>query len=576
MCDSTKVTAASAPLARCISCFGGRHFPARRFPIVLLLLAAAAFQPVDAQRAGHAVAPESPDYEALLALHAEFLEVAASVIEDGVPNYTPAAMSAQHRAVSELLERANAMDSRAWPTAKRVDHLLVIAEMRALEFQHRSVRPWSRDPGFYAAISLGFGPKVHQALSVPGLPIAEERLDYVSMKLDAVPVLYRQARENLTEPAADLARLAMATKIVERNVMRQFAEAVAEHHPELAPKAHAAADAAEDYRVWIEERLPTMTEPAGVGHEDYEWYLRHVLLLPYTFDEMVAITEREYERSVAMMRVREFLDRDIPMPEPVESFEEYDRIRYEAGTELLAWLRENELLTLPEGLEQGRGTPPYQFPAMRDPAEPGPFDLPIRRHFFREIEDRDAMSLRGHDLPGHRLDALVLSEDDRPIRGRNSMYFVNGPRMEGWAYYQEEVIYQGGLLDDRPRATELHYLMQAKRAARVLPELMMHANEWDFATALESLITRTPYWMEPGDAIALFDMELYLRQPGYGLGYLIGKMQFEELLATRANQLGDAFDLREFHDEFLAAGVIPISLIRWEMTGLEDQVEAMW
>ncbi len=555
---------------------------ALRLP-ALLLLATAAFQPADAPTippgadyAFHPVPLAPADYETLLALHAEFLAIATPTIEDGVPDYTPAAMVAQHGAVTGLLERLAAIDSRGWPTEHRVDHLLLTAEMRALEFQHRAVRPWSRDPGFYAAISLGFGPKVHQALPVPGLPIAEARLDYVSMKLDAVPVLYRQARENLTEPAADLALLAMATKVVERNVMRQFAEEVAAYHPELVPKAHAAADAAEEFRIWLEDRLPTMTEPAGVGREDYEWYLRHVLLLPYSFDEMVAITEREYERSVAMMRVRQFVDRDVPMPAPVESFEEFDRIRYEAGTELLAWLREKELLTLPDGLEQGRGTPPYQFPAMRDPAEPGPFDHPIRRHFFREIEDRDAMSLRGHDLPGHRLDGLVLSADDRPIRGRNSMYFINGPRMEGWAYYQEEVIYQGGLLNDRPRATELHYLLQAKRAARVLPELMMHANEWDFATALESLITRTPYWMGPGDAIALFDMELYLRQPGYGLGYLIGKMQFEELLATRANQLGDAFDLREFHDEFLAFGVIPISLIRWEMTGLEDQVEGMW
>ena len=50
----------------------------------------------------------------------------------------------------------------------------------------------------------------------------------------------------------------------------------------------------------------------------------------------------------------------------------------------------------------------------------------------------------------------------------------------------------------------------------------------------------------------------------------------EQLLADRALQLGDRFSLKEFHDQFLAAGMIPISLIRWEMTGLDDEVRRFW
>jgi hypothetical protein len=50
----------------------------------------------------------------------------------------------------------------------------------------------------------------------------------------------------------------------------------------------------------------------------------------------------------------------------------------------------------------------------------------------------------------------------------------------------------------------------------------------------------------------------------------------DQLLADRAMQLGDRCNLKEFHDEFLAAGMIPISLIRWEMTGLHDEVRRFW
>ena len=64
-----------------------------------------------------------------------------------------------------------------------------------------------------------------------------------------------------------------------------------------------------------------------------------------------------------------------------------------------------------------------------------------------------------------------------------------------------------------------------------------------------------------------FEQHLYLQQPAYGTSYVIGKMEIERLLADRATQLGDAFTMRDFMDEFDAAGLIPASLVRWELMG---------
>ena len=105
---------------------------------------------------------------------------------------------------------------------------------------------------------------------------------------------------------------------------------------------------------------------------------------------------------------------------------------------------------------------------------------------------------------------------------------------------------------------------------------MMHSNDWSFAQAFKSLTTEAPYWMGPDDAVAWFDLELYLRQPGYGMGYTMGKLQIERLIADRHRQLGRSFNLREFHDQFLASGIVPIALIAWEMTGLESQIQKLW
>jgi uncharacterized protein (DUF885 family) len=63
------------------------------------------------------------------------------------------------------------------------------------------------------------------------------------------------------------------------------------------------------------------------------------------------------------------------------------------------------------------------------------------------------------------------------------------------------------------------------------------------------------------------EQRLYLQQPGYGTCYLSGKAQIEALLAERVAAQGEALSLRAFVDELNASGMIPVSLIRWEMTG---------
>ena len=75
--------------------------------------------------------------------------------------------------------------------------------------------------------------------------------------------------------------------------------------------------------------------------------------------------------------------------------------------------------------------------------------------------------------------------------------------------------------------------------------------------------------MRPELDLLGFEQQLYLRQPGYGTSYVTGKSLIDELIKDRSHQLGEAFTLRRFFDEFNDAGVIPVSLIRWQLTGLQ-------
>ncbi|AVA12527.1 MAG: DUF885 family protein [Sphingopyxis granuli] len=544
------------------------HLAAALTAMPLLSLAAAA--PLAAQEQA-----ARPDHGALVALYDAFRAFVPPPMVKGVPDYSPPAMAKQYEELKRFQARLAAIDDSGWPVSERVDYMVVLAEMRGLEFQHRVVQPWKRDPAFYSTTNLGFGPKMHGAIAIPKLPLPKDKLAEFTARLNAVPEALRQARVNLTEPRGDLARLGIAQKQVEMNVYGELAARAAQVQPALVAPAKRAQAAAAEFKAWLESIEAGLPAHGGVGRDNYAWYLKNVLLLPYTPEDIAVIGEREYQRQVAFLKIEEHRNRHIAMPEPVQTRAEFDAKRKAEDEDLLKFLRDGDWVTIPDYVQHDPEEGPYQFPFEKDPAKPGLFDPPLHLHFFFQAEFRDGRPLRAHNLPGHAFDALQAARDTRPIRGKPRLFFVNGLRNEGWAFYLEEMILQAGLLEDRPKTREIDYILGAKRAARILPELKMQANEWTWKQANASLIARTPKWMEPGDAVAQFDIELYLRQPGYGIGYYMGKVELEKLLADVAMQEGDRFDIKSFHDRFRAAGSIPISLIRWEMTGRDDEIRAL-
>jgi len=66
------------------------------------------------------------------------------------------------------------------------------------------------------------------------------------------------------------------------------------------------------------------------------------------------------------------------------------------------------------------------------------------------------------------------------------------------------------------------------------------------------------------------------RPPGYGMTYTIGAMQLQKMLVDRRRQLGDAFRIKDFHDYLMNTGRLPVSLLRYDLTGLDDEVGKLW
>ncbi|MCZ0952197.1 MAG: DUF885 family protein, partial [Rhodospirillaceae bacterium] len=192
------------------------------------------------------------------------------------------------------------------------------------------------------------------------------------------------------------------------------------------------------------------------------------------------------------------------------------------------------------------------------------------RHFWEELQFRNALNNHIHaSIPGHRFDGLLRERLENPIRRTHS----ESARAEGWATYLEEMLIQAGIAEDNPRVRELFYAALVKRGSRFFAEIGMHTGAMTLDEANAYMMEWVPYMEED---IGRYDLVGYLRRPGLGSMYLLGKTQIEQLISERAFQLGDEFNLGEFHDDLLSRGVIPLTLIRWEMAGLDDDVRAVW
>ena len=69
-----------------------------------------------------------------------------------------------------------------------------------------------------------------------------------------------------------------------------------------------------------------------------------------------------------------------------------------------------------------------------------------------------------------------------------------------------------------------------------------------------------------------FEQLLYLRQPGYGTSYITGKYLIERLLGEMGSQSDDPLILSDFFRQVDEQGVIPVSLIHWQLTGKGDEI----
>ena len=513
--------------------------------------------------------PKSTTYEQLAELFKTWREFQKPVIKEGVPDYSVVAMQRQHEELKNWQQKLQNFDTTHWPINHQVDWYILYAEMNGLDFDHRVLRTWERDPAFYKTLWTersdvpGHEGPTHSAiidLWKYQFPLMNENKEKLVKELRVIAPLNEQAKVNLTGNAKDLWIAGIRDiKTQSQDLESILAQPGVNDQPDLVAVIKEAIQSTDKLVAWLEKESASKTGLSGIGKENYTWYQKNVHLVPLTWDDEVLLLKRELARAWTALKLEEHRNRNLPELKAADSPEAFAALTERSAISLLNFLEKDEIVTVKE----------YFEPALR--VHLGSFVPADKRNFFIITLHHDPRPLYSHFYHWFELAQMDNEPHASEIRRGPLLYNIFDSRNEGTATAVEEMFMQAGLYNDDPRVKEIVYIMIAQRAARGLGSLYAHANEMTMEEAGKIHSDYTPRgWMKVEKELLLFEQHLYLRQPGYGTSYITGKYLLESAMAEFARMKESQqqpFQVKDFFDQLNAMGSIPTSLGHWEMTG---------
>jgi hypothetical protein len=513
---------------------------------------------------------QTSSYSSLTALCKELRMLERTHLPNGVPDYRQQTIIKTQQVLQQYKNRLSKLDTVGWPLPQKVDYILLLAEMNALDFNCRILKPWVRDPAFYAIV-FGEqsdtpdheGPTSFAAIELwkYSFPLAAEDETKLTTELSVIPPLYEQAKLNLTGNARDLWSAGIGNIKDQVSLLEKLAKKTTNSSAALTDAIIRAKNASQALIGWLEKQLPNKNGPSGIGKANYSWHLRNVLLVPFSWEEEVTLLNRELTRAYASLQLEREHNRNLPELKAFSSAEEFNLQTDLAVKKLMNFLAQKEILPVKD----------YMEPALRK--QIGAYIPEDKRNFFANISFRAPAILYSHST--HWFEIARLTHEPHPSMLRQTAlpYNMWMQRSEGLATSMEETFMHAGLWDQKPRARELVWIMLAQRCARGLASLYAQANMINYEQARKFQVEWTPKGWTGDESLVGFEQHLYLRQPGYGSSYVTGKYFIERLMMDMGRTQPNEFKLYQFFDSFYNVGILPVSLVRWQMTGMDDEIK---
>lgn len=499
--------------------------------------------------------------------------------DDRLTDYRIKAVQERRKHVSRLLSRVNAARVDGWSKDDRIDHRLLLSQLRGADFFGRKLDPETHDPQLYVDECSN---AIFTLLQKEHIP-RKQRALAATQRLLAMPALLRAGRSNLTRPVQLYAKLAITAARGGDELYTQSLQGLVDAlDPQQRPQLTAARDAAlselHAFADWLQARLAGMPAWQPLGAAEYDALLKDVLLLPFSSAQIAQLGEVELARYRALEAMLK--DPRLASPDPARAKRvpkdqaEFLRAYEGRQQEMIDFLKSRKLITLPDYLgpfkieqlpEAFKPTSPGGFmnpPGVYDADPSGSFYIPTYNpkssNFYLRAAIEDPRPILGHEgIPGHFLQISIANHVASEIRRQHA----DNPFIEGWALYCEEMLLRTGLYRRDSAAHGQVLRLSRYRAARIGVDVNLHTGRWSFEQAVR-------YFMDGGGLdreAAEGEAAGAATHPSQKISYITGKWQIMRLLGRYRDQQGDKFRLGAFHDELLSYGSLPLAIIEWLM-----------
>ncbi len=491
------------------------------------------------------------------------------------------------------LATLQSMDPQRLNPGERDDREVLMGRIKGALLDDEAIQYWRKDPGRYSRVATS---AVFE-LALRDFAPLDARLRSAIAREREIPALLAAGKANMEHPPRAFVEIAIRNIAGSINFYRDAAPGAfaAVEDPELkrdfATSNAAVIAAFEDYKAFLQELLSKADGDFALKSEVFVQRLtdNEMVALPVT--KLRAIAWQQLRKDQAALKAAAHR---VDASKSVAAVVEQVRSQHPSADALLstadadlsglrAFVSEHHIVTIPsELLPQVQATPEFMRATISASMDsPGPLEQHSTQAFFYVTPPDAGMSgdkledylqiyyfagmqlIAAHEVwPGHFMQYLTRLSHPQWSLTRRLAHALS--TVEGWAHYTEQMMIDQGLGqgDATMRVAQLQEALL--RDCRFVGSIELH-------TGGESVEDVAQLFMkECGAPQAEARREAYrgTSDPGY-LNYTIGKLEILKLREDYKKKMGTKFSLTEFHDRFLAAGLVPVKIIRREMMGVD-------
>ncbi len=501
-----------------------------------------------------------------------------------------------------LLAELQAIDATKLSRENQVDAAILRNALESSIWEAEVMQGWAWDPQVYGGLA---GSAIYGLMAREFAPLPE-RIKSATARMEKIPALFAQARENLDPARVPKIHAETAAK-QNKGILSIVATFITPHLDTLpkeeATRTRAAIAALEkavaEQQAWLDKTLvPNAKGEFRIGAEKYDQKLKFSLSSSLSRAEIKQRAQNEMKRvRDVMYGIAQTVLKDKPgAPQmPATPTPEQQQKAIEAALELAYadhpardkvvddakaslkvatdFVRAKDLVTLADSPVDVILMPEFQRGvAVAYCDSPGPLDKNLKtfyaispipddwsqaqsESFLREYNGKMIHLLSIHEgIPGHYLEGWHSAKHPSVLRG----VLRSGLFAEGWAVYTERMMQEQGYLDNDP----LFHLVQLKFYLRTIANALLdqgvHVDNWTREQAMQ-LMTHDAFQQESEAAGKWVRAQLTSAQLPT---YFVGAQEHFDLRDAMKKQLGENFDLEAYHDQVLSYGAPPVRYVR--------------